>query len=233
MLAIRTTRCSAIILGILTVLLSGCAPRQAAPTPGAVEPISRWSFDQTDPGRVPAGWSLDETNPTASPASWSVQADASAPSPPNVFALTASENYNGTYNLAIARSTLFGDLDLAVKVKSVAGVEDQGGGPVWRCQDADNYYICRVNPLEGNFRVYVVKDGRRRQLHSARVELLAERWYELRVVMVGRKITCFLDGESMLEAVDGTFREPGRVGLWTKADAVTSFDDLTVRSRDK
>jgi hypothetical protein len=118
---------------------------------------------------------------------------------------------------------------LTVQVKAVKGEEDQGGGPIWRCRDENNYYICRFNPLEGNYRVYKVVEGRRKQLDSVRIETQADRWYTVRVTMTGDRITCFLDGKKLLEAQDDTLTEPGMVGLWTKADAVASFDGLTVR----
>jgi len=212
----------------LLLMIGGCAAPPSASDEDLPGAAMRWTFDEDAADHVPKGWLIDETNPTESPAEWAIVADSTAPSPPNVMALTGSRNYDGTYNLAIAESASLRDLDLTVMVKAVAGVEDQGGGPVWRCLDKDNYYICRFNPLESNHRVYCVKDGRRRQLQSARLELEAGRWYELRVVMIGSHITCHLDGERMLEVVDETFTEPGKVGLWTKADAVTSFDDLTV-----
>jgi hypothetical protein len=213
----------------ILVVLGGCSTSPAVhdeDRPWA----ARWTFDETAPGGIPPGWFVDETNPTGTLAAWSITADAGAPSPPNVMALTASRNYDGTYNLAIAEESSWVNLDLTVMVKAVAGVEDQGGGPIWRCRDKGNYYICRINPLESNYRVYYVKSGRRRQLDSARVELEANRWYELRIVMNGSHIRCFLDGEPMLEVTDDTFGEPGMVGLWTKADAVTSFDNLMLRA---
>jgi len=197
-----------------------------------MDDMIHWHFDQLQPGVMPEGWSIRETNPTESLATWQIIADATAPSPPNVMALTESDNYDGTYNLAIDDTHLFGDLDLSVRVKAVKGKEDQGGGPIWRCRDANNYYICRFNPLEGNYRVYKVEYGRRRQLDSVKVKLNADQWYVLRVTMVGNRITCYLDGEQKLETTDGTFARVGKVGLWTKADAVTSFDDLDVRSLD-
>ena len=146
-----------------------------------------------------------------------------------VMALTETSNYDGTFNLAIAQNVRFKDLDLTVRVKAVKGEEDQGGGPIWRCRDENNYYICRFNPLEGNYRVYKVVEGRRKQLDSVRIETQADRWYTVRVTMAGDRITCFLDGKKLLEAQDDTLTEPGMVGLWTKADAVASFDGLTVR----
>ena len=213
----------------LLVIIGGCSTSPAASDRDMPAGGMTWTFDEDAADHVPKGWLIDETNPTEELAEWSVVADSTAPSPPNVMALTGSRNYDGTYNLAITENTSCKDLDLTVMVKAVAGVEDQGGGPIWRCLDNDNYYICRFNPLEANYRVYCVKDGRRRQLQSARLELEAGRWYELRVVMTGPHITCFLDGKPMLKVTDATFTDPGKVGLWTKADAVTSFDDLTVR----
>jgi len=187
-----------------------------------------WSYDKDATGKVPKGWSIRQTRPTEAMAVWQVIADPSAPGKGNVLALTKTENYNGTYNLAIADGSSFKDLDLTVKVKAVKGEEDQGGGPIWRCQDENNYYICRFNPLETNFRVYFVKNSKRKQLQSYNIETKPGKWYTIRVTMVGDHITCYLDGKKMLDVKDDTFKEAGTVGLWTKADAVTSFDDLTV-----
>jgi hypothetical protein len=209
------------------MLLAGCASDRAVEIPTG--PTAVWDFEQDKVGRAPKHWSITETNPTASQATWQVITDVSAPSGANVLALTDSNNYDGTFNLAIAKRSSFQDLDLTVRVKAVSGGEDQGGGPIWRCRDRNNYYICRFNPLEGNFRLYVVADGRRRQLASDRVAVSAGRWYEIRVLMEGDEITCWLDGDELLFASDSHFERAGKVGLWTKADAVTSFDGLAVR----
>ena len=143
-----------------------------------------------------------------------------------MFALTKTENHNGTFNLAIADNRRFKDIDLTVKVKAVTGEEDQGGGPMWRCKDEDNYYVCRFNPLEGNFRVYYVKNGRRKQLDSASVRTDPGEWYTVGVRMERNRIACYLDGRKYLEVQDDTFTSDGMIGLWTKADAVTYFDNL-------
>jgi hypothetical protein len=205
----------------------GCATTQRA-RPSLRE--AQWTFDEQKSRQGATGWKIAATNPTAALATWQVVNDPAAPSPPDVFALTRTDNYDGTFNLAIADGATFRDLELSVKVKAVAGKEDQGGGPIWRCQDENNYYICRLNPLEANFRVYVVANGKRRQLDSVKLELSADRWYEIHVRMVGNQITCYLDGEQKLTATDDTITIAGRVGLWTKADAVTSFDDVRVRA---
>jgi hypothetical protein len=224
-------------LALTAILLGGCATAQrtdsTGPAPG--EAVSRsgcWRFDEDRPGEVPNGWSVRQTNPTEALATWRVIRDRTAPSQRNVLALTNSRNYDGTYNLAIADRNSFADLDLTVQVKALEGEEDQGGGPIWRCVDEDNYYICRFNPLEGNYRVYRVVDGKRKQLGSVRIETRPERWYAVRAVMAGDQIECYLDGEKLLKVKDSTFPGAGMVGLWTKADAVTSFDDLRVTSLD-
>jgi hypothetical protein len=211
----------------LLAYAGGCA---TPPRASAHRDQARWTFDDQVAQRCATGWRIAATNPTAALATWQVIADPTAPSPPLVFALTRSDNYDGTFNLAIAGEPSLLDLELTVMVKAISGKEDQGGGPIWRCQDENNYYICRLNPLEANFRVYVVAGGKRRQLDSAKVELVAGRWYAVHVRMSGDRIVCELDGQTRLEANDGTLPHAGKVGLWTKADAVTSFDNLVVQA---
>ncbi|UCD76568.1 MAG: hypothetical protein JSV91_06510 [Phycisphaerales bacterium] len=222
-----------IAAGVLAAALCSCATDQSVPDRGVTEDkthaVALWDFESDVVGEVPGGWLITETNRTETLATWEIVTDSSSTPASHVLALTDSINYDGTYNLAIAEGTSFCDLDLTVRVRADSGVEDQGGGPIWRCVDRDNYYICRFNPLESNYRVYVVKDGRRKQLGSARTELEAGRWYEIRVVMKGPDIVCHLNGRKLLQVSDGTFPDAGMAGLWTKADAVTSFDNLTVR----
>lgn len=192
-------------------------------------PKTAFNFDGSKSDTMPDGWSIRTTGQPTVSATWAVIADATAPSNPNVLALLKTGNYGNTFNLAVADNTSFKDLDLSVKVKAITGEEDQGGGPIWRCKDKDNYYISRFNPLEGNYRVYKVANGRRKQLDSAKVETEPGKWYAVRVTMVGDRIICYLDGKKLLEATDDTFQETGMIGLWTKADAATSFDDLYAR----
>jgi hypothetical protein len=217
-------------LAVVPMLLGGCASDQAVEARSG--PTTVWDFEQDKVDKAPKHWSITETNPTTSRATWQVITDSSARPGANVLALTESTNYDGTFNLALAKKSSFRNLDLTVRVKAVSGTEDQGGGPIWRCRDRNNYYICRFNPLEGNFRLYVVVDGRRQELASDSVEVTTRRWYEIRVLMEDDEITCWLDGEELLYSSDSHFEWAGKVGLWTKADAVTSFDDLVVRSAD-
>lgn len=188
-----------------------------------------WTFDDAETGRLTAGWKVEGTNQRGPVATWAVKAEADAPSKPNVLALTdAKEGAGGTFNLYWTDRVRFTDGVIEVKLKAGTGREDQGGGPIWRVQDKDNYYVARWNPLEDNFRLYYVKDGNRKTLDSARVSVDASKWHTLRIEHKGNEIRCYFDGEALLKSRDETFLEAGGVGLWTKADAVTAFDDLIV-----
>lgn len=136
-----------------------------------------------------------------------------------------ASNPDKTFNVALVDGTEVGDLALSVRVRAHEGVEDQGGGLVWRARDGRNYYIARWNPLEDNFRVYKVVDGVRTMFQDAPAPRKAG-WRTVRVVMTGDHMTCFLDGVKLLDVHDATFAQPGRVGVWSKADARSSFDDL-------
>lgn len=114
-----------------------------------------------------------------------------------------------------------------VRLRAVAEEVDRGGGLLWRARDVRNDSIAWYNPLEDNFRVYEVQDGKRTQLASVRVPG-DEQWHTLRVTMAGDAITCYLDGRQHLAAKDATFSDAGMIGLWSKADAQSYFDDLTI-----
>ncbi len=201
----------------MPVWLVACAsPSVLSPTPGAE------GFDGGS-----EGWRAASTGGQGADASWAAVADVGAISAPNVLALTrVNHSAEDRFNLFVQAATRLQDVRLSVAVRADDGVVDQGGGPMWRVQDADNYYLCRFNPLESNYRVYVVKDGVRRQLATALAPTTAGRWHRVAVEHVGDRITCWLDGAPLLQTQDATIAAPGGIGLWTKADARTSFDDL-------
>ncbi len=178
-----------------------------------------WNFDTDIPGTIAKGF----TNEVGE---WKVVADPNAPSQPNVLAQLA-KNSGSTFNVTLLGETNYKDLEISVQMKAVAGKGDQGGGLVWRAKDAENYYVVRYNPLEDNYRLYKVEKGRRSQLKSADIKH-KEGWHSLRVTMKGDLIQCYYDGQKYLEAKDTTFAGSGKIGLWTKADAQTQFDDLMV-----
>jgi hypothetical protein len=195
---------------------------------GAEDPASkRWDFEDAKAGELPKGWSAAKTG-SGPGSAWKVLEDSSAPKGAQVLAQTSPDGPNPLFNLCVADDTSYTDVDLSVAFKAVEGKKDQGGGPVWRYKDANNYYIARMNPLEDNFRVYKVVAGKRTQLGTADVEAGAGKWHTLRVVQKGNHIQCYLNGKLHLDVKDDTFKDAGKIGLWTKADAVTSFDDLSV-----
>lgn len=181
-----------------------------------------WDFDKERPSVIPPTFSGEVGD-------WKVVADNDAPSKPYVMAQLAKSS-SPTFNIALAGDTNYKDLDISVSMKAVAGNIDQGGGLVWRAKDARNYYIARYNPLEDNYRVYKVQDGRRTELRSANVRR-SPGWHILRITMVGDRIECYYDGRKYLDVKDATFSSSGKIGLWTRADAQTHFDKLTVTGK--
>ena len=160
-----------------------------------------------------------------------MQEDARAASGKRVLAVRPSGSERGTFNLAWTDQMRFRNGAIEVKVRAGDGRIDQGGGPIWRVRDAGNYYIARWNPLENNFRVYYVKDGRRVQLDTADVNVPAGAWHTIRVEQQGNHVVCYLDGRKLPDAEDATFPDAGGVGLWTKVDAASLFDDLVVQAK--
>ncbi len=186
------------------------------------------NFDEVKAGELPAGWKVDATGPGKKLAEWKVTSDASAPTKPNVLTLTKPSD--SAFNLCWTNELHFKDGSIEVKIKANTGEEDQGGGLIWRARDGNNYYIARYNPLERNFRLYYVKEGRRIQLDDAKANVKTGEWFIMTISQKGDSITAWLNGQKLLHAKDSTFSEEGGVGFWTKADAATSFDNLAVNS---
>ena len=189
-----------------------------------------WNFDKDAAGKPPAGFKNALTG-QGSVGTWEVRADASAPSKPNVVAQTSTDSTDNRFPVALAEGTSYKDLELSVKFKAMDGKVDQAGGLVFQAADANNYYIVRANALENNYRLYHVVKGSRRQFAGVSVPVSGKQWHTLKVELVGNKFKCYFDGQLKFEATDDTFKEAGAVGLWTKADSVTLFDDLEVKPR--
>ena len=190
-------------------------------------------FEQSSLGEIPKDWKIEATKHREPLATWKIIRDETVSSGKQVLALTnVSHGSGGTFNLCWTGTIQFKDGEIEVGFRAVDGYVDQGGGPIWRVQDANNYYIARVNPLEDNFRVYYVKNGSRRQLASARVKAPSKVWHTIKIVHQGRKIIGHFNGQKLIEIEDDTFPLAGGIGLWTKADAVTSFDDFSIILKD-
>lgn len=179
----------------------------------AAEPAKRvWTFDDAI-GKVPAGFKSEVGD-------WAVARDADQ----RVLHQRA-KSPDAVFNVILATETRAKDVDLSVRLKAIAGNDDQGGGLVWRARDKDNYYLARYNPLEHNFRLYKIEKGKRTMFKNADIKATPG-WHTLRVTMNGKHIVCFYDGEKRLETDDATFTAAGKIGLWSKADAQSYFDDL-------
>ncbi len=200
------------------------APRQTAGNQFA------YNFDGDTPGQMPAKFHSAKTGGGAGE-KWAVTADPTAPSKPNVVAQTSTDQTDYRFPLLIADEGSFQDLDVSMKFKAVSGGIDRAGGLVFRLKDPNNYYIVRANALENNYRLYHVVNGRRSQFAGANLKVTSGEWHELRVEVVGNKITCYYDGNKKIEATDDTFKDAGKIGIWTKADSVTYFDDLKATAR--
>ncbi|MGH8674396.1 MAG: family 16 glycoside hydrolase [Burkholderiales bacterium] len=196
---------------------------------GAEEPRTvKHDFEGATVGSVPNGWTVAKTG-VGEGSVWAAVEDKTAPKGPKVLAQTA-ESPGPMFNLCVANDTSFKDVEVTVAFKAVKGKKDQGGGIVWRYADANNYYVARFNPLEDNYRLYHVVDGKRTQFGGKeQLKAKAGEWHTLAVRMFGDKITLSLNGKVEIEAKDTTITNAGKVGLWTKADAQTYFDDFQAK----
>jgi hypothetical protein len=179
------------------------------------------NFDNLKTGAAPPGWTATQTG--SGSAKWSVEKDDSAPSQPNVL----KQSGEATYPVCFKNDTTLKDGFVEVKFKPVAGKEDQAGGLIWRVRDANNYYIARANALEDNVTIYHTINGSRVAFKSINTKVTSSVWHTLRVDFEGNKFTVSFDGKKVIEASDESFKEAGKVGVWTKADSVTLFDDFS------
>ena len=216
-------RCSAFAL---LVFAAGCA----VPPPALTGPMA-WAFDDVALGALPAGFVVDATRRVGPLATWEVAASAGAPSAPHALSLSYPNHRSyDSFNLCWNRGVRFLDGVISVKLCARSGKEDQGGGLMWRAQGPDDYYVARLNPLEGNLRLYHVVGGNRTMLASADCKAAPGQWNELRIEHRGDVIRCSLDSAQLIDVKDSTIGKAGGIGLWTKADAATDFDDLRVEA---
>jgi hypothetical protein len=190
-----------------------------------------FKFHKEDLGKVPAGWKAEKTG-KGEGSMWKLVTDETAPSKSGLVLAQTAKSPGGLFNICVAEDTKYKDVELSVSFKAIAGDSDQGGGFVWRYQDNNNYYICRMNPLEDNYRVYKVVAGKRIQLGAKEgVPVKAGEWHRLKVLVKGNKMEGYLDGKKLWEITDDTFQSAGKVGLWSKADAQTYFDEFIAEEK--
>jgi hypothetical protein len=193
----------------------------AATVLAAATPMETVNFDTATASQPPAGWTCTRTG--SGNAKWTIEKDDTAPSKPNVL----KQSGVATYPVCFKNDTSLQDGFVEVKFKPISGREDQAGGVAWRLKDANNYYVARANALEDNVAIYDTVNGRRTERKRTKMRVASNQWHALRVDFEGNHFTVTLDGRKAIEWDDGTFNNAGKVGVWTKADSVTLFDDFT------
>ncbi len=204
-----------------------------SPAPSASAEVSRpgggvnkWTFDTERADAPPSGFSFGRTG-SGKPGQWVVRAAADAQSAPNVLVQIDADSTDYRFPVAVANEPLLRDVRLSVRCKPVSGKVDQACGLVFRYRDQDNYYVTRANALENNVRLYHVVKGDRRQFAGWNGTVSSGAWHSLRIDAIGDHFEVYWDDKKVIDAHDKTFTDAGKVGLWTKADSVTYFDDLT------
>jgi hypothetical protein len=182
-------------------------------------------FESDGVGQQPKGFEFGRTG-EGKPGNWTVVVQEDAPSGKKVLAQTDTDSTDNRFPIAFTGPDLK-DLRLSVRCKPVAGSVDQGCGLVFRLRDANNYYVARANALEDNVRLYRVVNGRRRQFGGWNGKVASGVWHQLGIEAKGDHITVSFNGAKVIDEHDSTFPDAGKFGVWTKADSVIYFDDLT------
>jgi hypothetical protein len=188
-----------------------------------------FTFDGDAVGAAPAGFELARTGSGAE-GKWVVEADRDKPAN-HILTQSSADPTDDRFPLAVVKDGAYKDVTLSVRARPISGKVDQAFGLVWRYRDANNYYLTRCNADEDNCTIYHVVKGSRRPFQNKSVKVATNTWHTLKIEAKGNHFTVWFDGEKVLDAKDGTFQEAGKVGLWTKADSVIQFDDLTIEGR--
>lgn len=206
--------------------LYGCAlALLLSTTPAIAADVQLWNFDRDQPGKLPSGFHIGTLFDGRPAGDWEVTVSDKAASSPHVLAQLQGKGAEHAYKLLLVQGTESENLDLSVKLLPIDGKADMGGGLIWRATDDRNYYLARANPLEQNIRIYRVVNGVRHMIQNFDHVINVREWHRLRVHMEGCNIQVSFDERPVFRLCDKTF-DHGRIGLWTKSDAVTHFDDL-------
>ena len=218
-------------VGLIVFLLSTVLVAQS----GARRVID---FESDKQGQTPSSFTTALTG-SGRPGVWIVRRDDASPDRGNVLAQTDADRTSYRFPVAVYNDVTTKDVDISVRFRPVSGSVDQAAGLVWRYQDANNYYIVRANALEGNVVLYKVENGKRADLplkgagrtYGKKTAVPKNQWSQLGATVRGALFTVSINGQGLYEVEDTTFTGAGRVGVWTKADSVTYFDDFTIVPR--
>ena len=184
-------------------------------------------FDDNKPSELPVGFQNAFTG-KGEPGLWVVKKIEHAPSADNVVEQTKLDDTDYRFPLLVLDGVSYKDFMAFVRFRAEGGKSDQAGGLVFRYKDNNNYYVLRANALENNVRLYTVINGNRRQIGGKDTRVTPKEWHLLKVICKADKIQCFFENTKMIEVSDNTF-DSGSVGLWTKSDSYTYFDDLVMQ----
>ena len=176
------------------------------------------NFDNEVAGKLPASW-------TAVSSTWTIAADGA-----NKAMKQTGKSKPDQSNLCIQNKLKYQNLQMEARIKTIEGGKEKGGGLVWRYHDAKNYYFARVNVVENNVKIYKVTKGVRKELKSANVKMKANEWQTLKVAMIGYTLACYVNGQKLLNVTDTSIPNAGQVGFWSRADAISIFDDLKIKN---
>ena len=213
---------------ILAATALACAMACAASAGFAETGAIMIAIDKMTPGAVPTDFEFARTG-QGGPAQWTVRSDPSAAAGLAVEQ-TSTDRTDYRFPLAIYQPILAGNVDVKLRFKPVAGKVDQAGGIAVRLSDPDNYYVVRANALEDNVRFYRVVKGQRAQIEGANTKVTPNEWHQLGLRAQGPRFTITFDGKQLFTATDRTIASAGKVALWTKADSVTRFDGIEIRT---
>lgn len=128
----------------------------------------------------------------------------------------------------------FHDGEISVRFKLVAGQLDQCAGILFNLKPNGDYLTVRFNGKEDNVVLWTFNQGKRSFVKkgSENVPLQMNQWHTLQISVKGTNLQASLNGKHLL---DYTLAEPvsGKVGLWSKTDSVSYFDDFTVTPSDR
>ncbi len=183
-------------------------------------------FEADAVGQPPAGFEFARTGGGAE-GKWVVRTEKGADKN-HVLVQESADPTDYRFPVAVLKEGVYTDVTLSVRARPLSGEVDQGFGLVWRYKDANNYYITRCNADEDNCTIYHTVGGKRRAFLNRGVKVAKNTWHTLKVEATGDHFVVWYDGNKVLDAKDETFKDAGKVGLWTKADSVIEFDDFTV-----
>ena len=194
----------------------------------AADSVKR-DFEADPVGQPPAGFEFARTGGGAE-GKWVVRVEKGADRN-HVLVQESADPTDYRFPVAVLKEGAYKDVTLSVRARPLSGQVDQGFGLVWRYKDANNYYVTRCNADEDNCTIYHTVAGRRRAFLNHDVKVPTNKWHILKMEAVGAHFTVWYDGNKVLDATDETFKDAGKVGLWTKADSVVEFDDFVVDGR--